>query len=291
MTTLGELYREGKELLESCHIEDAALDAWLLLEFAAGIDRAHFLAFTDAPADPEAESKYREMTARRAAHEPLQYLTKTAPFYGRDFSVGPDVLIPRQDTEILVETALRLTESMQALRFLDLCTGSGCVGITLAAERPDAYGILTDISEGALNTAKRNAQFFHVDERVCFICSDFFSAPFFVRADGSFHLITANPPYIPSGELPSLMEEVRDHEPRLALDGGEDGLLCYRLLAEQAGRYLLPGGWLVTEIGADQGKDVPALYEKAGFADISCVKDLSGCDRVVCARRGGEAVF
>lgn len=288
MTTLGGLYREGKELLDSCQIEDAALDAWLLLEHAAGIDRAHFLAFTDVPADPEAEREYREMIARRAAHEPLQYLTEAAPFYGRAFSVNPDVLIPRQDTEILVDTALRLTESIQNLRLLDLCTGSGCVGLTIVAERRDAYGILTDISEGALNTAERNAQRFHVDDRICLINSDFFSAPFFIRAGGSFHLITANPPYIPSGELSSLMEEVKDHEPRLALDGGEDGLSCYRVLAEQAGRYLRAGGWLVTEIGSDQGKDVPALFEKAGFTDVSCIKDLSGLDRVVCARHDGD---
>ena len=274
--TLYMLRRAGMERLQRSGIDDAKTDSLLLLEAAAGIDLQQYLMRMQEPAGADVESAYDALISRRCTHEPLQYITGTADFCGLTFHVDSSVLIPRQDTETAVETALPyLTPDS---RVLDLCTGSGCIIITLAKQAGlrDAAG--SDISGKALAIAARNAR-----ELGCldirFIQSDLFE-----KITGRYDMIISNPPYIPSDVIGGLMQEVRDHEPHSALDGGADGLDFYREITAQAGAHLTPGGILLTEIGYDQGETAAARFEEAGFADVKAVRDLAGNNRVVYGR-------
>ncbi|MBR5738846.1 MAG: peptide chain release factor N(5)-glutamine methyltransferase, partial [Lachnospiraceae bacterium] len=211
---------------------------------------------------------------RLAGNEPLQYVLQKAPFYGRDFFVDQRVLIPRFDSEILVQEALKAIPESATCKVLDCCTGSGCLGLTILAERPSVRMTLSDLSADALTVAAVNAKAMQFSPAL--VWSDLFT-----QIEETFSVIVCNPPYIPTAVIGTLDENVRDHEPRIALDGGKDGLHFYRRIAAEAGAHLEKGGLLFLEIGFDQGKAVFRLLSEAGFRDIRIIKDLSGLDRVV----------
>ena len=302
--TFRELLQEGRRRLEAAGIEEAENDARLLLLDTYRIDWCSLVSVYEmrVPVNPpmppvsackvvprrishetEAGGTYLSVIDRRAAHVPLQYLTHEQNFCGADIYVDERVLIPRQDTEVLVAAALDLAAMLDgAPALLDLCTGSGCIPIALS--RLGDFGSITaaDLSADALEVAKMNAE--QNGAEIRFVQSDLFEA-FRKKAEAAerFDLITCNPPYIRSGDMAGLQPEVRDNEPAMALDGGEDGLDFYRRLAEEAGQFLNPGGCVCFEIGFDQAADVSALLENAGFQEVRVLKDLAGLDRVVTA--------
>ena len=290
MKTFKELLKEGTQILINGGIEEARLDAWLLLEYTAGITRAWYYAHDDQKPGQEIADRYRELCTRRAERIPLQHLTGKAYFMDYEFDVDERVLIPRQDTEILAEEALRLLADKRSPEILDMCTGSGCIITSLMLEVPEASGTGVDLSEKALEVAIRNARALGTADRTKFVKSDLFSAEYFSKKDNAekvtgYDMLISNPPYIPSGEIEGLMEEVRLHDPRMALDGMEDGLYFYREITRQAMDHIRPGGWLLYEIGSEQGKDVKELLEKEGFIKTEIRQDLCGLDRVVLGQR------
>lgn len=289
MKSLKTLFDENTNLLKESQIEEARLDAWLLLEYITGKNRAWFLAHSDELADQELEKTYRDLTEKRAQHIPLQHLTHQAFFMGYEFYVNENVLIPRQDTEILVEEALHALKGKEHPFILDMCTGSGCILLSLLLEREDAVGIGADLSEKALAVAERNAEDLGVKDRASLYQSDLFQAEVFQKKGGKApvecDILVSNPPYIRTSDIEDLMEEVRLHDPMMALDGKEDGLYFYREITANAMTYLKDGGMLLCEIGFDQGASVSALFEKAGFLDVHVTKDLAGLDRVVSGRK------
>ncbi|MEE8885944.1 MAG: peptide chain release factor N(5)-glutamine methyltransferase [Eubacteriales bacterium] len=263
----------GTELLESKGIADADVDAWILMEYSANIDRTFYSMHKEEPMDLADARMYYDLLVKRAARIPVQYLTHEAWFYGHCFYVNPSVLIPRQDTETLVERAELLLKP--GMKILDLCTGSGCILLSLLKDH-DVTGTGSDISPEALSVARKNQELLGISSsRVRWICSDLFDD---VR--GTFDLITANPPYVAADEIKKLEPEVRDHEPVLALDGAVDGLRYEFLIAERARMYLKEGAWLLLEIGWDQGKAVKEEMERLGYAEVEIIRDLGGNDRV-----------
>ena len=290
MRTYKEVLEDGIHLLDVAAIEEAGLDAWLLLEYAANINRAWwYYAHMDEILDKKTESRYLEMCAKRAQHIPLQHITGRAYFMGYEFCVDERVLVPRQDTEVLVETALTHLKDSRSPKILDMCTGSGCILLSLLMERQDASGTGVDVSEGALTVAKQNRMHLQLENRAEFVQSDLFSGDYFEKNSGNtaveYDMLISNPPYIPSGDIPGLMEEVRSHDPVLALDGKEDGLFFYREITAQAGKYLRAGGWLMYEIGCDQGESVPEIMKANDFVNVEVIQDLSGLDRVVIGQK------
>lgn len=282
--TYGEIYRDGKEKLEEAGIDEASLDARLLLEHVCGTDRNELLVHGDRAVSEEDRQAYEALVKRRAERIPLQHLTGVQYFMGLDFLVNEHVLIPRQDTEILVEEALKHLHD--GMRVLDLCTGSGCILISLLRYTNDCQGLGVDISPEALAVAEKNAEKL-LGEKGCpdRDCREdlprFLESDLFERVEGTFDMIVSNPPYIPTSVVETLMQEVRDHEPHMALDGSEDGLLFYRRITEECPRFLTGGGMLFLEIGYDQGAAVSSLMEQAGFLEIQVIKDYAGLDRVV----------
>jgi release factor glutamine methyltransferase len=270
-------YREaiafGEEALRSADIVDAKNDSWLLLAMAAKIDHTFYYVHIDEEMPPETLHEFEALIKKRAERVPLQYITGEQEFMGLPFSVNSNVLVPRQDTETLVEEALKVTEP--GMSVIDMCTGSGCVLIAVLKNVPGVTGAGYDISKQAIIVAKENAKKNEVT--AVFERSNLFEDVPSEKVD----VIMSNPPYIPSGEIASLMPEVSEFEPTLALDGGEDGLDCYRRLISQCGAYLKPGGHLLLEIGYDQGKAVSSMLSEAGYESVSVVKDLAGNDRVV----------
>lgn len=289
MRTYKELLEEGIQLLNSAGIEEARLDAWLLLEFTADITRAWYYAHMDEMPDEETAGRYMELCTRRAGHIPLQHLTNQAFFMGYEFYVDERVLVPRQDTEVLVEEAIGHLKGKAAPQILDMCTGSGCILLSLLMEISDAVGTGVDISEDALEVTGKNRAALELENRASLVQSDLFSADYFQKNSGNtapeYDMLISNPPYIPTADIHDLMDEVRLHDPVLALDGREDGLYFYKKITAQAGRYLKPGGWLMYEIGCDQGSDVSEIMKKNGFIQIEVKKDLAGLDRVVIGRK------
>ena len=281
MMKYGELYQAGKECLMQAGIPEAALDARLLLEAVCRTNRNDLLVHADRMVDATEEEIYRNWISRRAKHIPLQQITGVQEFMGLEFAVNEKVLIPRQDTEILVEEVLR--DLHDGSRILDMCTGSGCILISLLHYSNDCQGIGVDISPEALQVARENAAKLLSDKqddtKISFLESNLFE-----KVEGSFDILVSNPPYIRSDVIPTLMEEVRLHEPLLALDGAKDGLLFYRKITEQGKKHLKNGGRLFFEIGYDQGNAVKELMETAGFLDVEIVKDFSGLNRVVHGR-------
>lgn len=275
MITYNEVLNEARRLLKSQGIADADADAWYLLAHVLGINRVQFLMCSNMEFPETAQNIYQELINKRAMHIPLQYLTGTQEFMGLEFEVNDQVLIPRQDTEILVEEVLQVCSGKSVL---DVCTGSGCIIISLAklGNLKTAAGI--DISEPALKVAMRNAE--RLDAPVHFFQSDLFQ-----EVSEAYDIIVSNPPYIPSGEIPKLMPEVREHEPVLALDGSPDGLLFYRRITAGLRKHLKPGGYIFFEIGYDQGEEVVELLISEGLVDVKISKDLSGLDRVVSGMR------
>ena len=289
MQTFHELLTQGTQLLMNAGIEEARLDAWLLLEYTADISRAWYYAHPEAEVNEEIVSEYLSLCQKRAEHIPLQHLTHQACFMGYDFYVDERVLVPRQDTEVLAEEALQQLRNMRNPRILDMCTGSGCLLLSLLMELPDATGTGVDISAAALAVAERNRKNLELEKRAVLVQSDTFSGDYFQKNSGNisleYDMLISNPPYIPTEEIGKLMEEVRFHDPLLALDGREDGLYFYRRITEQAGKYLKPGGWLMYEIGCEQGADVSAIMQGEGFTEVAVKKDLAGLDRVVIGKK------
>lgn len=285
ISTLQMIYREGKEQLEAAGVPDADLDAWYLLEFVTGISKARYYGNPEAGIDEREALKYRDVIRQRAERIPLQHITGEQEFMGFSFQVDEHVLIPRQDTETLVEEALEVLKPK--MKILDLCTGSGCILLSLLklGEKQGIAGLKgtgADISREALKVAEENGRRLEIPEdRVAWVRGDLFE-----NLEGPFDLLVSNPPYIPSGELSGLQEEVRLHDPALALDGHEDGLYFYRRIAAEAGKYLRDGAYLMLEIGWDQGEAVSTLLEVAGYREVKVKKDLSGNDRVVRGRYG-----
>ena len=289
MQTFHELLTQGTQLLMNAGIEEARLDAWLLLEYTADISRAWYYAHPESEVNEEIVSEYLSLCQKRAEHIPLQHLTHQACFMGYDFYVDERVLVPRQDTEVLAEEALQQLRNMRNPRILDMCTGSGCLLLSLLMEIPDAIGVGVDISEAALAVAERNRKNLELEKRAVLVQSDTFSGDYFQKNSGNisleYDMLISNPPYIPTEDIGKLMEEVRFHDPVLALDGREDGLYFYRRITEQAGKYLKPGGWLMYEIGCEQGADVSAIMQGEGFTEVAVKKDLAGLDRVVIGKK------
>lgn len=289
MQTFHELLTQGTQLLMNAGIEEARLDAWLLLEYTADISRAWYYAHPESEVNEKIVSEYLSLCQKRAEHIPLQHLTHQACFMGYDFYVDERVLVPRQDTEVLAEEALHQLRNMRNPRILDMCTGSGCLLLSLLMELPDATGTGVDISAAALAVAERNRKNLELEKRAVLVQSDTFSGDYFQKNSGNisleYDMLISNPPYIPTEDIGKLMEEVRFHDPVLALDGREDGLYFYRRITEQAGKYLKPGGWLMYEIGCEQGADVSAIMQREGFAEVAVKKDLAGLDRVVIGKK------
>ncbi|MCR5525941.1 MAG: peptide chain release factor N(5)-glutamine methyltransferase [Lachnospiraceae bacterium] len=270
--TFEEAYREGIKKLKDAGVQDSDVDARLLLEFVSGKDRTFLLVHGSDMIEDDIYAEYDELIEKRASHIPLQHITKKADFMGLEFETAPNVLIPRFDTEFLVEEAMRYVED--GSRILDMCTGSGCILLSLMKYKNDIVGTAADISDDALALTKRNAEKLGVSPEII-------KSSMFENITGEFDYIVSNPPYIPSDDIEGLMSEVRDHDPRLALDGGKDGLEFYRIIANEAGKYLVPEGKVFVEIGYDQGDAVKALFEEAGFIDVEVLKDYAGNERVV----------
>lgn len=270
--TYQEALRYGQICLKAAKISEGENDAWLLMSAACRIDRNFYYVYGREDMREEQEKEYMALLEKRASRIPLQYITGEQEFMGLNFKVNPHVLIPRQDTEILVEEALKaITPGME---ILDLCTGSGCIAVSLAKFKPKTKVQGADISPEALQVSEENAKRNGVDVR-------FFLSDMFKQVRGNFDVIVSNPPYIPTGVIQGLMPEVKDFEPHLALDGREDGLWFYRILTSEGKKYLKPGGFLMVEIGCDQGKAVKRLFQEEGYCEIKVIKDLAGLDRVV----------
>lgn len=311
-----ECYEYGHTTLAAAGIDEAAWDARLLLEHVCGTNRNDLLVHGDREVTSPQEARYRELIAQRAKRIPLQHLTGVQEFMGLEFKVNEHVLIPRQDTEILVEEVLK--ELHDGMRILDMCTGSGCILISLLHYSNGCGGVGVDISEEALKIARENAERllkqgqsheisvlqeqmsrddfaekleqacdgadketecqndYVSDARFTFLQSDLFES-----VTGKYDFIVSNPPYIRSDVIPTLMPEVKDHEPMQALDGTEDGLFFYRRITDESRRFLVRGGMLYFEIGHDQAEAVSGLMAEAGFVEINVVKDFAGLDRVV----------
>lgn len=275
--TYRECYEQGCRTLQAAGIEEAALDARLLLEAVCGTDRNDLLVHGEQPVAPEAEEKYLNWIRQRAEHIPLQQLTGEQGFMGLTFSVNEHVLIPRQDTEILVEEVLK--ELHDGMRVLDMCTGSGCILLSLLHYSNDCEGLGVDLSAEALEVAGRNVLKVLTPEKAEH--AHFLQSDLFEKVEGKFEIIVSNPPYIASAEVEKLMPEVRDHEPRMALYGTEDGLYFYRRIIEEAGKHLVSSGMLFFEIGYDQGQAVSELMRTEGYCEVQVVQDYAGLDRVV----------
>lgn len=301
-----QVYKWGVEQLEQAEIAEATLNARLLLEYVCRTDRNTLLVHGDREVSTEEYESYVNCIAERKKHVPLQYITGVQEFMGLEFAVNEHVLIPRQDTEILVEEVLRHLHD--GMRILDMCTGSGCILLSLLYYSNDCTGLGVDISKDALNVARHNAEKLKQlkpDLNVDFLQSDLFEQLGHLRVQyekqpehsmtqrspldinetdkyaGSFEIIVSNPPYIKSDDIRTLMPEVREYEPGIALDGKEDGLFFYRKVIEQAGSCLAGGGELFFEIGYDQGAVVKMMMENAGYTEVEVVKDFAGLDRVV----------
>lgn len=289
-----ELYESASQRLEAAHVKEAELNARLLLEYLCHTDRSYLLAHGDERVTNEIAEQYMEMIGERVKHIPMQYITNEQEFMGLKFYVNQDVLIPRQDTECLVEEAMR--DIQDGMAVLDMCTGSGCIIISLLKYKNRLRCVAADFSEQALGVARHNSLEHGVTEQLRLVQSDMFENAEEIRralrfltdagmqgATDKFDFIISNPPYIRSDVIEELDAEVKEYEPRMALDGAADGLYFYRRIAEQAGGFLASGGKLFLEIGYDQGQDVTDILTAAGFENIKVTKDLAGLDRVVSA--------
>ena len=270
-----EAFENGKEKLMRAGVDEYALDARLLLEYVCKTDHSALLAHPDRELTGEEEALFDALTDRRADREPLAYILGSWDFMGITFKVNRSVLIPEQDSEFLVEEALR--HCSDGMKVLDLCTGSGCIALSILRYTNDTRAYCTDISEAALTVAKENADTLGISDRCEFELTDLFP-----RDNEKYDIIVSNPPYIATDVIESLAPEVKDHEPRLALDGSEDGLIFYRRIIDHAEEYLFSSGYLILEIGYDQAEAVKGLLTDNGkFHEIEVVKDFSGNDRVV----------
>lgn len=278
--TLKQLYKVGTVKLAEEGIEEFSLDAWYLLEYVTGVSKAMYFAEPERAVSEENADRYIDCIRRRAAHIPLQHITGEQEFMGYPFCVNEHVLIPRQDTEVLVEEAIQVMRPK--MKVLDMCTGSGCIVLSILKMCREKYymtdlqGIGADVSEEALKVARENGRRLGVP--VTWIQSDLFAK---ILEEEKYDVIVSNPPYIETAVIDTLQEEVRLHDPYIALDGKEDGLYFYRRIISEAGKYLKTQGKLMFEIGCDQAEAVEELMKNAGYEQITVKKDLAGLDRVV----------
>jgi release factor glutamine methyltransferase len=278
VTTSRTMLEEARRALAVAGVDGARLDAEVLLARACGIPRAILLAGTPQLA-PDIIKKFRRMVARRAAHEPLAYIIGHKEFFSLDFEVTSAVLIPRPDTETLVEAALNFSALREQPRILDIGTGSGAIAVALAMNALDARIVATDISGDALEVAHHTAIRHRCEDRIAFVRADLFP-----DGDSHFDLIASNPPYIADADVETLQPEIRLHEPRLALVAGPDGLEFYRRIAAECRSRLNSDGAVLVEIGAGEAFAVEALFRRAGFSNIDAIRDLAGIERVIAAR-------
>ena len=275
--TLKNVIKSGEDILRKNNIDNSAYDSFALISDILNIDRSYYFLHENDKVLEEVFEEYMKRIERRANHIPLQHIIGYTEFWKYRFLVNEYVLVPRQDTETLVEEALKKIDSTSIV--LDMCTGSGCILISLALETSFLKGIGVDISKEALAIAGRNKESLKA-ENVEFLESDLFEALQGVF-DNRFDVIVSNPPYIKTSVIEELDKEVRDHDPMMALDGHEDGLYFYDAITVQATDYIKTGGWLLYEIGYDQAEDVKRILIQCGFGNIEVVKDLTGLDRVV----------
>jgi release factor glutamine methyltransferase len=261
-------------------LERARFDSEMLLASSLGVDRLWLYTHFDQPLTGPELDVFRSAVIRRSKREPLQYILGYWGFWALDFAVWPGVLIPRQETEHLVECALKFAGS--ANKILDLCTGSGNIAISLAKELPSTFFWATDVSAQAVKLAMENARKHGIQQRICFLCGDLFEP---VKGqEKSFDLIVCNPPYIPTNQINKLQPEIKDFEPRLAVDGGKDGLSFYRRLIPEAVSFLKPSGCLIMEIGENQARPGQEMMRNWGYQEITVFKDYGGLDRVLVGR-------
>ena len=270
--TYCEAVAAGEKILNNVGISDPRIDSWLLLEMACKIDRNFYYMHMDEEMTSEQIEEFKSLLKKRGEHIPLQYITGEQEFMGLTFHVNSHVLIPRQDTETLVEEALKLVKP--GMKIMDMCTGSGCILISILKNAKDTSGCGFDISKQAINVAKENAKLNEV-------VADFEKSDLFEHVTERYDMIVSNPPYINTDEIVKLMPEVSEFEPVQALDGKEDGLFFYRTIIKECRDYLNPGGYVLFEIGYDQGEDVSEMMKYAGFLNVHVVKDLARNDRVV----------
>lgn len=270
-----DLLREGARQLGAAGLADPAREARLALRWAGGFRPEELISVLDAPAEAEEVARFQQAVTRRIAGEPLSHITGTRLFWGREFGVGPEVLDPRPETEILIAEALRRGPFS---RILDLGTGSGCLLVTLLAEWPDATGVGVDISSKALARAQQNAGRLGVDNRAEFAQADWTDG-----IEGSYDLIISNPPYITEAEMHGLEQGVREFEPLIALTPGGDGLGAYRAISSAICQLMAPTGVLMVEIGPSQGEAVSAILAEGGLRNLEIMEDLDRRPRVICA--------
>ena len=277
--TLREALALGKDLLKNANILEYETDAWLLLEGAASCTRNDLFLRGNEPLSEAQETLYKSYLEKRILRIPVQHILGVQCFCGLEFIVSSDVLCPRLDTEVLIEEALKHIRPGSSI--LDMCTGSGCIVLTLLHFAKNCTGTAADLSEKALAIARQNAK--KLEKECTFIHSDLFE-----NIDGKYDVIISNPPYIATKEIEALEPEVRIHEPMMALDGKEDGLFFYRKIVSASVNYLNPEGWLIFEIGYDQGEAVSEMMKASGYTEVRVIKDLAGLDRVVIGKLAQE---
>lgn len=288
MSRYTDILNRGKERLKSSNIEDFNTDAWLLFEYVFKMSRTwYFLHQMEENTDLSSEDEYDKVIERRCGKIPLQHITGHQEFMGFDFFVNENTLIPRQDTEVLVEKAVSVIKDRVAeissnsnnkqVKVLDMCTGTGCIGISIAKLLPCVRVTAVDVSDKALEIACKNGENLGVFN-IEFIKSNMFNC---IDKDIKYDFIISNPPYIKTEDIDKLMEEVKLHDPFIALDGREDGLYFYREITREAAMRLSEGGYLMYEIGYNQAEEVSEIMKKSGFGDVKVIRDLAGLDRVV----------
>lgn len=285
LQTVSALLKDAQTRLATVSGELARRDAEIMLSSVLGISTSRLPLF-DEPVSQEQLTRFEGHVGRRITGEPVAYIVGEQEFWSLTFKVNEHTLVPRPDTETLVEVGLRSLPGSAASSILDLGTGSGCILLSILYERPNGFGVGIDMSPGALDVAKTNAERLELAERSEFKKGDWFSP---VDDAALFDLIVSNPPYIETDDMQTLMSDVRDYEPATALDGGEDGLQCYRRITADATSFLVPGGTLAVEIGIGQESAVSRLFEDAGLVDVSIHADLAGVNRVVAAKKANDS--
>lgn len=270
--TYGDIYKWGADILSKENITDSSLDARLLLEFVCGTDKNTLLSHPERELSDDEKKRYENFIKRRSSHEPLQYITGVANFMGLEFKTDRSTLIPRFDTECLVEEVMK--ELQDGMHILDMCTGTGCIILSLLQYSNGCLGVGADISDEAIEIAKENSRNLKLPAE--FVVSDLFE-----EIEDDYDIIVSNPPYIESSVIKGLDKEVREYEPMSALDGGDDGLDFYLRISKDARDHLVKGGLLFLEIGYNQGEAVKNILLADGYGEVEIIKDLAGLDRVV----------
>jgi release factor glutamine methyltransferase len=283
LPTIAQAIAEGARALEDAIIDEPRRTASALLAHALSLDRAQLIIRSGEPIDEARYEKFNDFINRRAVGEPLQYITGHQEFYNLDFEVSRDVLIPRPETEFLIERVIALSQSVSAPIIIDVGTGSGCIAVTLAVNLPAASILATDISPSALDVARRNARHHKVDERIEFLEGDLLAPVGKLR--GAIDILASNPPYVPTSDRESLQREVRDWEPEVALFGGEDGIDFYRRLLEEGREYIKAGGWMVCEIGYSQLEAISRMIDPRAWVVEEVTRDLQGIPRTLTVRK------